>query len=71
MVSFLKGLLFFLIWIVLASINYKLGQIARSLERTVEIELPTLTAAVSEISQSIDGDKLPDLMVIDKNNGHG
>lgn len=44
----------FLLIVVLASINYKMGRIAKALERLAEIEFPVLTAAVSEISQSID-----------------
>ncbi len=36
-------------WITAASQNYKLGEMQKTFARLVEIELPALTAALSEI----------------------
>jgi len=63
MIESLSLLVGFCVLMVVASINYKLGRIARALEngkhvraieRLAEIELPTLTTAVSECSQALE-----------------
>jgi len=43
-----------LVWIVLASINYKLGRIASALEKLADIEMPVSTSAISELGYVLD-----------------